>query len=352
VSRSTFALAVAVWALSLTAFAAGESKPTELRERVLFAMSRLWFHGIDDEIANREVGPEGVPVLLELLADPRFPRRDNVVAFLTHLDGPGITDGLMEFLSSPPADPSIPEEDRALLLAPGALGAAAARGDEPARRALRAMSEGNEEHNPLVRAFRAGAYGRAMHDDLVEEAIRARSKIDGDPSEPSTFDPEGPARFDAGSSTSANAPSPLSVDPSAVIHDAAITYANHVDHVSPMTDDRLDRILGHAAGVAGHVDFPEDHGCCITMTRSGSARSFGTPGDGLDRVDDEAEANRVLGSGVSRVKVVRSISWCGGPGTNIAGCAYRGGGSMMVVRLSNYEVAEGVLWLHEYGHNT
>ena len=44
-----------------------------------------YFHGITAELAQERIGPQGVPALLELLADPSFPRRDNVVAFLTYL---------------------------------------------------------------------------------------------------------------------------------------------------------------------------------------------------------------------------------------------------------------------------
>ena len=51
---------------------------------------------------------------------------------------------------------------------------------------------------------------------------------------------------------------------------------------------------------------------------------------------------------VARVKIVRLINWCGGAGTNIVGCAFLPGDGMVVVRLSNNE---GLLWMHEYGHN-
>jgi hypothetical protein len=310
-----------------------------LEARVREAASRLWFHGVNDEIARTEVGPEGVPVLLELLADPAFPRRDNVVAFLTHLEGPGIAEALVAFLANPPGDPSIPEEDRALLLAPAALGRAAARGDAAAEAALRAIAGDAEEGNPVAAGVRRGAYGAPLRRDLMQEATRALARP-----APATNEFGPPAEGGGGAS-------PLATDPGTAIHDAAITYANHPDLPSPMTASILDQAFRHVRAVAGRADFPEDVACCITLTRSGSGRTFGTAGDGLDRVDDETEGNQVLSQTVARVKVVRTISWCGGPGTNIAGCAYRPGGSMMVIRLST-SAAEGVLWLHEYGHNT
>ena len=53
-----------------------------VRERVRTQASYTYYHGITAEMAQERVGPAGVPALLELLADPTFPRRDNVVAFL------------------------------------------------------------------------------------------------------------------------------------------------------------------------------------------------------------------------------------------------------------------------------
>ena len=91
-----------------------------------------YYHGITAELARERIGVEGVPALLRLLADPTFPRRDNVVAFLGYLGGGETTDGLLRFLSSPPVSLAVPEEDRALLLSPQSLGHIASRGD-PAR---------------------------------------------------------------------------------------------------------------------------------------------------------------------------------------------------------------------------
>ncbi|HEX2465905.1 MAG TPA: hypothetical protein VHR17_14885, partial [Thermoanaerobaculia bacterium] len=71
--------------------------------RVTRAALGTWIHGVDDEIAEREIGEAGVPTLIQLLADPTFPRRDNVVAFLAHLGGPDATRALVRFLQAPPA---------------------------------------------------------------------------------------------------------------------------------------------------------------------------------------------------------------------------------------------------------
>jgi hypothetical protein len=139
------------------------------------------------------------------------------------------------------------------------------------------------------------------------------------------------------------------VDGNSVGHLSGLTYANHVSVPVPMTDSTLDSGLGWASELAGRADFSADVGCCIRIARSGGARSFGTAGDGLDVVDSELKLLAVADNPVARVKVVRLINWCGSAGTNIVGCAYQPGDGMVVVRLGSNE---GVLWMHEYGHNT
>jgi hypothetical protein len=83
----------------------------------------------------------------------------------------------------------------------------------------------------------------------------------------------------------------------------------------------------------------------------GSGGTFGQVGDGLNVIDDNAELGAVMNDPVARVKVVAAINYCGGPGFNIIGCASRPGDGIAVVRLDN-ATDEGVVWLHEYGHNT
>jgi hypothetical protein len=134
------------------------------------------------------------------------------------------------------------------------------------------------------------------------------------------------------------------------VHDAGITYANHVMVTNPMTDARLDAILDLANSRAGAGDFLDDVACCTFMSREGTAQTFGTSVDGLDVIDDSTELNTVLNHSAAHFKVVRAINYCGGPATNVIGCAWRPGHGAAVVRRSNLG-SEGVLWIHEYGHN-
>lgn len=50
-----------------------------------------------------------------------------------------------------------------------------------------------------------------------------------------------------------------------------------------------------------------------------------------------------------KVRYVNAINWCGGPGSNIIGCAYTPGTCMVVVRVPSS--LEGNLLAHEFGHS-
>jgi hypothetical protein len=86
------------------------------------------------------------------------------------------------------------------------------------------------------------------------------------------------------------------------------------------------------------------------MRRTGSGGTFGSMTDGLEIVDNEGELTRVLSVTTGRAKVVQLIRWCGEPAINVIGCANLADDSFVVVRLGN-AAEEGLLWMHEYGHN-
>ncbi len=140
------------------------------------------------------------------------------------------------------------------------------------------------------------------------------------------------------------------LDSQGFVHDAGLTYANHVNVTNPMTDARLDDLLGLANRRAGSGDFAGDVACCALVSRSGTAQSFGSSSDGLDIIDTGTELTTVLNHSVARFKVVRQINYCGSPGTNIIGCAWRPGNGGAMVRMGGLG-SKAVLWFHEYGHN-
>ncbi|MBD3868983.1 MAG: hypothetical protein IFK94_12725 [Acidobacteria bacterium] len=343
------------------------------REDVRQAALTTWIHGITEEIAYEEIGPEGVPFLLELLADPTFPRRDNVVAYLTWLGDDSATVGLVRLLQDPPAGFTVPEEDRALLLAPQALGRIAGRGGEEAAAVLMEMTGPDRPESMLRTASRSGAYPRSMVRDLVESALRglsysgtgaARQRLEavrsGDQASPlDGVDLRGSVSLE-GPSLDSDPPVMAVIDTSADGDEAGLSYANHASlNLSGMTDERLDTVLGLATMAVGTVNFvaggtvpQDDVGCCMTFVRDGEGGTFGASDDGLDIIDSEDELDAVLGDRTGRVKVVRQINECGGPGSNIIGCAYTPGGSITVARVTWNATNEGLVWVHEYGHNT
>jgi hypothetical protein len=386
----------------VTTFAAGVpmSQSTvggaaEGREHVTRAALETYIHGMTAEIAESEFGPESVPALLELLQDRRFARRDNVVAALAFLGGDESVDALRAVLRQPPRSPDDPVEDRALLLIPQALGQIAGRGHGSAQRVLLRSTRHGNNGGILANAAASAKDPKRYRDDLLESAVRGlayagddvahrrleaiaagavrpadgrdlrgRAKealelfgVLGGAATNSLPTPEG-GRADGGAAVTNDEMLEIA-PPEANIVDTAHTavrisqlnYANHVNVTNPMTDTRVDAILGAASVEMGRSDFAEDVACCSGVRRSGSGTVFGTATDGRDIIDDSTELNAVLNNSIARVKVVRAINYCGGPGTNIIGCAWIGGWGMALVRYGSDAATEGELWWHEYGHN-
>jgi hypothetical protein len=373
------------------------------------AMLATYIHGVDDQLATEVLSPVAIPVLRQLLLDPTFPRRDNVVAFLAHTDRGSATQDLLGLLAKAPTSLLIPEEDRALLLAPQALGHIARRGDRRALEALLAITSpegarrmlGAAEKAPRPLAYRA---------DLIENAFRGlafsaseegrerlariaagRIRLDGggrdlaaiaaeavrlfderaeggshgafNPLDPRPDGPRSRVACDSYGYVSGFSPQVQDscveapggaiievMDTQANCHNVPLTYANHPAVPSPMTNAALDIALRDGSLRTGRSDFSGDVSCCATATRSGNAATFGSLNDGLDSIDNSQEQSKVLGNNKGRMKVIRVINYCGGTGTNIIGCAYQSYWGAAVVR-TQPQWSEGVLWFHEYGHN-
>ena len=292
---------------------------------------KTYIHGITDEIAQSRIGPEGVPALIELLADPAFPRRDNVVAYLGWLGEANAADALLEYLRRPPADLTVPEEDRAILLAPQSLGQIAGRGHRRALAALLAMTAEGSNGGLLAVAAAKGPRPSALRDDLLEMAMRglafsgapeaqqrlqdlanglvrprpagegrdlrpsaerALGLMDGVEAAPSGQLPSASlgatqAPEAAAASARTSEPTPLDFDSNhSDVQRSLLTYANHPAVTNPMDNSRLDTILADFSLRQGKADFAEDVACCAGLARSGNAQTVGSLNDGLDVIDD------------------------------------------------------------------
>lgn len=112
-----------------------------------------------------------------------------------------------------------------------------------------------------------------------------------------------------------------------------------------LDEERADEILADMGGVLTMIDGPGDVACDVRFRRSGPVAAF-SEGDGI--INGEADFQQALGV-LGEVKVVRQINWCGTFSPNIIGCAPVPGSSLVVVRFATDQ--EGILWVHERGHN-
>ncbi len=397
---------LAVLVLSAATVAAAQTNPRDPRsgtpaERVRTAALATYVHGIGERTAREAIGPDGWEALLPLLGDPGFPRRDNVVAFLTQLPDARAVEPLLRLIEAPVGDPaSTPGEERALLLVPEALGRIAAQASPPALQHLIDATTPGIRSGRLARAIDGGPFTESFRGNLVDSALwglarsgrpEARAHLEVlvealDPTSVHGINLNESARrplqeFDrfAGlapsvAAPSATAPSPASsthpsenLDPSGLdrrvsflelvdsatsSHDHGLDYANHVELTNPMSNSTLDELLDRASLAAATADFSTDVSCCVSFSRSGSLQTYGVTGDGLDVIDTAEERDAVLGNPVARVKVARMIRFCSGPAapnSNILGCASTPGNTMILVRAGS--LIEHLVWWHEYGHN-
>ena len=218
-----------------------------------------------------------------------------------------------------------------MLLSPQALGHIAARGDRAALDALLAMvADGTGAKGAAARAADPSRY----ESDLRGMALRGLA-LSGDPSARARLesvargsgragasaalrrDAEQSLRlFDeqaaglgspdaaAGTASASSLPDPSILDSNSRVNDTPLTFANHPSATSQMTTTRLDDVLELASLRMGRSDAVSDVACCVTLSRSGTAQTFGSAGDGLDSIDSSGELSTVFADTTARFKVV------------------------------------------------
>ncbi|TDI46679.1 MAG: hypothetical protein E2P02_04635 [Acidobacteria bacterium] len=130
-------------------------------------------------------------------------------------------------------------------------------------------------------------------------------------------------------------------DPGLVCH--SLEVSRHTS--TNLTDERADEILADATRAAREDDGAGDVACEVVLRRDVPVTTF-SQGSGI--VNSSADFATIIGL-PGHVKVVNQINWCGAFSPNIIGCAPVGGASLAVVRFTANQ--EGILWLHEFGHN-
>jgi len=109
-------------------------------------------------------------------------------------------------------------------------------------------------------------------------------------------------------------------------------------------DARVDTILADASDVA-QKGRGSDVACGVTLKRKGAVETFDEPGA---VINSEADFRRFMNA-PGHVKIIQEINWCGGFIPNVLGCADVPGKSLVVVDYN--DDLEGIMWLHELGHN-
>ncbi|MFC5513106.1 hypothetical protein ACFPOU_18555 [Massilia jejuensis] len=116
----------------------------------------------------------------------------------------------------------------------------------------------------------------------------------------------------------------------------------------PLSDADADRILGDMGATLQSADSASDIATRVQFVRNGPVQVL--PPTVPRTIQTEADLVALLDAG-SGIKLVQAIRWCGGPGGSIIGCAPLGSPSVNVAAVRFTPDQEGILWVHEYGHN-
>ncbi|QOY93024.1 hypothetical protein IM543_15705 [Massilia sp. UMI-21] len=115
-----------------------------------------------------------------------------------------------------------------------------------------------------------------------------------------------------------------------------------------LSDAEADRILADMGAILENDDSGPDLATPVRFVRNGAVRVLPTTVPGT--IQTAADLNALLSAG-SGIKIVQAIRWCGGPGDSIIGCAPVGSASVNVAAVRFTPDQEGLIWVHEYGHN-
>ena len=139
----------------------------------------------------------------------------------------------------------------------------------------------------------------------------------------------------------------LVVNP-AVTGTRTVSVTVHRHSSVALSELEADRILGDMGTILQSDDSGPDVATPVQFVRNGAVRVL--PATVPATIATSADLTALLTAG-SGVKVVGAIRWCGGPGDNIIGCAPVGSTTVNVAAVRFDADQEGLIWVHEYGHN-
>jgi hypothetical protein len=115
-----------------------------------------------------------------------------------------------------------------------------------------------------------------------------------------------------------------------------------------LSEAEADRILADMGTILQNDDTGPDVATPVQFVRNGEVRVL--PATVPGTIATSADLTALLNAG-SGVKIVQAIRWCGGPGDTIIGCAPVGSSTVNVAAVRFTANQEGLIWVHEYGHN-
>lgn len=115
-----------------------------------------------------------------------------------------------------------------------------------------------------------------------------------------------------------------------------------------LSEAEADRILADMGTILQNDDTGPDVATPVQFVRNGAVRVL--PANIPGTIQTSSDLNALLTAG-SGIKVVQAIRWCGGPGDGIIGCAPVGSATVNVAAVRFTANQEGLIWVHEYGHN-
>jgi len=139
----------------------------------------------------------------------------------------------------------------------------------------------------------------------------------------------------------------LVVNPPVTIRTVQVTVQRH--STVALSDADADRILADMGTILQSDDSPADVATPVRFVRNGPVQVL--PANVPATIATAADLTALLNAGAG-VKIVQAIRWCGGPGGSIIGCAPVGSPTVNVAAVRFTANQEGLIWVHEYGHNT
>ena len=115
-----------------------------------------------------------------------------------------------------------------------------------------------------------------------------------------------------------------------------------------LSEVEADRILADMGTILQNDDTGPDVATPVRFVRNGAVRLL--PATVPGTIQTSADLTALLSAG-SGIKIVQAIRWCGGPGDSIIGCAPVGSTTVNVAAVRFTANQEGLIWVHEYGHN-